>query len=499
MNLHASAFRQGQSKLEDIAKEETKLSVLVISDNPDYASAAKAVFDTNPDTLTDRTMSRKDIDRLVNESRTKSPKNGGHEPDVIVFDMYSVSDTKLGEQFSLMKAIGSKYPYAALIGTSNWVTHSKLFGHSQRNDALLSMWGEILSERRTNPITQVYRIAYPSGRDSKDAQRIFLEGFTNLLNDTLNPVTRQQIFEYQHEKNRCKLFGVDLDDTLLDDDGKISDKNMGALRRLGQDVPIAFASGRPPASMIEIARLVGPEADWYIISHNGSLVLNQSGDVLYERTIKKEDATMLLGRFGLISGEEPFKGNILLNYFAANELFSVRDDTVADLRSSYIERIGRLKYHIFPDLSSMEKMVDALEPHKILIIVRANYKGAVKEFNVVASEAINSAGSLVVNPSHKNYFEFTHPEATKAKALEKVIETFGISMRNVAYVGNGLNDADALQIVGYPFLVKNYDPALYRKLKESGHLHKIEFVSTNNEDGVAEAIGKLRSYTKVVK
>lgn len=500
-----SAFVQGQSKLEDIAKEETKLSVLVISDNPDYASAARTVFDTNPDTLTDRTMSRKDIDRLVNESRTKSPKNGRHEPDVIIFDMYSVSDTKLGEQFSLMKAIGSKYPYAALIGTSDWVTHSKLFGHSQRNDALLSMWEEILSERRTSLITQVYRIAYPSGHDSRDAQKIFLEGLTNLFNDTLNPVTRQQIFEYRHEKNRCKLFGVDLDDTLLDDNGKISDKNMGALRRLGQDVPIAFASGRPPVSMMETARLVGPEVDWYIIAHNGALVSNEGGRALYERTIyertiKKEDAAKLLGMFGSIREREPFKGNLLLIYFAGNEPSSIEDDAVADLRLSYIKRLGgKMRFHLFEDIGSMERMAGAFEPHKILMIVRADYKGAVKEFNNIASEAINSADSLVVNPSHPNYFEFTHPESTKAKALEKVIETLGISMRNVAYVGNGLNDADALQTVGYPFVVKNYDTRLYRKLKESGHLHKIEFVSTNNEDGVAEAIGKLRSYTRVVK
>jgi len=48
----------------------------------------------------------------------------------------------------------------------------------------------------------------------------------------------------------------------------------------------------------------------------------------------------------------------------------------------------------------------------------------------------------------------------KSEILKREVNRFGISMKNVAYMGNDINDLDCLKIVGFPACVADANPAI---------------------------------------
>lgn len=62
----------------------------------------------------------------------------------------------------------------------------------------------------------------------------------------------------------------------------------------------------------------------------------------------------------------------------------------------------------------------------------------------------------------------------KREAVESLAAEFGITLSQVAFVGNDINDLPALECVGLPIVVKNAHPdvvarAIYQTRREGGH------------------------------
>ena len=70
---------------------------------------------------------------------------------------------------------------------------------------------------------------------------------------------------------RYKLVAIDLDGTLLDSHGEVSEENKQAIKKLkDQGAEIVITSGRMSSSIKEIAEEIG--ANKYFISGNGSMI-----------------------------------------------------------------------------------------------------------------------------------------------------------------------------------------------------------------------------------
>ena len=81
-----------------------------------------------------------------------------------------------------------------------------------------------------------------------------------------------------------------------------------------------------------------------------------------------------------------------------------------------------------------------------------------------------------------NMLEIMVGEASKGIALSYLADNLGISLDEVMAIGDSENDLDMLLKSGYPVAVEN----AMEKLKDIAKL----FVSSNENDGVAEAIEK---------
>lgn len=85
-----------------------------------------------------------------------------------------------------------------------------------------------------------------------------------------------------------KLVAIDLDGTLLNSYGEVSENTKSALKNaINQGTEIVLASGRPISSTKTLALEIG--ADNYLISGNGAIVYDiKKDEIIYDKFLNKE-------------------------------------------------------------------------------------------------------------------------------------------------------------------------------------------------------------------
>ena len=91
-----------------------------------------------------------------------------------------------------------------------------------------------------------------------------------------------------------KLIASDMDDTLLNSDTKISERNAAAIRKaIDKGIIFMIATGRMYVSVKPFADALG--LDVPLVTYNGALVKgSKSGKVFFEHPLKLETALELL-------------------------------------------------------------------------------------------------------------------------------------------------------------------------------------------------------------
>ena len=91
-----------------------------------------------------------------------------------------------------------------------------------------------------------------------------------------------------------KLIAIDLDGTLLNSYGQISEKNKLALQKAQQcGAQIVLSSGRSSNSVKNLANDIGNNE--YIICGNGSLIYDlQKEEIIYDKFIEKKKALQII-------------------------------------------------------------------------------------------------------------------------------------------------------------------------------------------------------------
>ncbi len=259
---------------------------------------------------------------------------------------------------------------------------------------------------------------------------------------------------------KYKLLAIDLDDTLLNDDLKISEKNIQAINKAREiGVKVVIATGRPLASAKPYYDLL--KLDSPIIVYQGAIISDIKTNItMYSQEIGLEHGLEII-RFAEQKG---IHCNIYL------------DDII------YIEKINKWAelYHSFMPNMQMEgvgKLSNFLKrpTTKIIYVDDHDY------LNKIAEEAKQVAGKDInVFMSKPNYLEFTNKHASKGKALEVLADYYKISRKEVIAIGDTYNDLTMLQYAGKSICMGN-GPEEVKKAADYITL-------SNNKDGVAHAI-----------
>ncbi len=259
-----------------------------------------------------------------------------------------------------------------------------------------------------------------------------------------------------------KLVALDLDDTLLDSEFKISPETARAVRTaIERGVTVTFATGRMYSSALPYALELG--LDVPLITYQGALVkTSQSKEVLYHRPVPLELARELITHL--------FAKGFDVNLYMKDQLY-------AQAGNSWVEeyrKIARVPCQTVPDL--LASLTTA--PDKVLVIDEE------LKLDRLATEVREAVGNrLHITKSKPFFLEFTHPEATKGQALATLVEKLGITRQEVMAVGDSYNDLDMLEYAGTGVAMANARPEIKAKA---------DFVTLgNDEHGVAEAINRF--------
>ena len=227
---------------------------------------------------------------------------------------------------------------------------------------------------------------------------------------------------------RFRLAAIDIDDTLVGPDKRVSDENRDAIHALrAAGCRVVLASGREHSSMRLFAEHLG--LDEYLVSSQGALVEHpRHGDVLWHRPVDPAMAVHLV-QVGQARGAE-----VLL--YTRDGIFTAPD-------SPWVRRDRQAV-----DATIVFQPGDLLElaargPLKVL------WYGEAATVALWAPEMVGTHGTRAeIVITAPELLEFNAPDATKGTAVAALARHYEVDQRDVVAFGDGLNDVAMLRWAG---------------------------------------------------
>ncbi|WP_134699985.1 Cof-type HAD-IIB family hydrolase [Ammoniphilus sp. YIM 78166] len=258
-----------------------------------------------------------------------------------------------------------------------------------------------------------------------------------------------------------KLITIDVDDTLLNDELRVTDATRNSLREaMEHGVMVTLATGRMFASAKQIAEQIHFNVP--LITYQGSLVKNLlDGQVLYERFVPAPITKLLY--------EYANKHQLHLQGYYNDQLIAVEDNE----RIKEYSRMAKVPYLIQPVSELVSKPMTKLlffdEP-EILDHHQKELKGLIGD-------------EVHITKSKPFFLEILHKEGTKGDAVRFLAHHFDCDLSQVIAIGDSWNDHEMLEVAGLGVAMEN----AVDSLKQIA-----DYVTkSNNEDGIKHVIDKF--------
>lgn len=280
-----------------------------------------------------------------------------------------------------------------------------------------------------------------------------------------------------------KLLALDLDGTLLNSQGKISDENKSAIRQAEDSgVLVTIATGR----RFRDARPVALKAEFNapILTHNGALIkyaesLETIDVSLIEQATTKE--ILRVGReFGgdaLVSADPVGKGSLLYDKISADN--KPLQKYIVWAKTLHGDEAENAVHHV-------EDLADVLDDHEIIHISYSGKCEPMAELQKVLELELEESVSILATIYPQLDFtllDILPPNTSKATGLDKLAKLNGLTHKEMMVCGDNFNDLQMLEYAEIGVVMGNADESL---------LQREEFYTTlsNDENGVAAAIYK---------
>lgn len=264
--------------------------------------------------------------------------------------------------------------------------------------------------------------------------------------------------------NDIRLVALDLDGTLLNSAGEVSEENKRALKFLQDSgVQIAIASGRILPYAHQAAEKVGLGLGEAVNIGCGGGIVFKEDEVLYKLATIDNDAYKKTVKAAKEDGYDVIVTDGKSVYYDTPNVFS----------EEYITKI-------LPDKPQLVKKVDNLEDLKDMVKIMFHFHSPA-EFD--RAKSYEKYGVDVVKGG-PDLIEIGNPKLSKWSGLEKIMEVDGLKPENVLAIGDSGNDGPMLYHSGIGVAMKNALPDI---MDQCDILNDFD----NDEDGVAEIIWTL--------
>ena len=284
-----------------------------------------------------------------------------------------------------------------------------------------------------------------------------------------------------------KLIAIDLDGTLLNSYGEITNKNKEAIKyALDKGVEVVLASGRDPKTMEKISLELGIQN--YLIAGNGANIYNiKSKENIYENFIAKEKALKLIK----ICKQNSIFLNVYTNIGIITESLNY-NVKVFNNENNYKPNDKRTNIEIVSDIYDyvQKNNMDIL---KIIVcdesrIIFNNIIEKIKKIKGVEVLDVEHMSKKIIRTGTEEYkieyfyTEVTNKNANKWEAIEYLSEKLKIKKDEIICIGDNMNDFKMIEKAGVGVAMKN---SALEKQNIADYI-----TEDNNSDGVGNAIYK---------
>lgn len=286
-----------------------------------------------------------------------------------------------------------------------------------------------------------------------------------------------------------KLITVDLDGTLLNKYGEVSEYTKNIIKKVtGQGILVVLASGRISESVLTIAKEIG--ANKYYISGNGSVLYDmQKKEIIYEKYLSKEKVLELI--------ELCEKNSIYYNIYTESSVIAKSlNYNVAFYNYENTKKSSNKKTEI-NIVDDVYKYVKDLNTNKFLKmticdenkIVFASILRKIKNIQDIDVLEVSHMSKKKIKMGTKEisvgyfYTEISSKNVDKWYAIEEIMKKEKINKDEVISFGDNNNDILMIKNAGLGIAMGHSNEQVKKVAK---------FVTkTNDEDGVAEALKNI--------
>lgn len=263
-----------------------------------------------------------------------------------------------------------------------------------------------------------------------------------------------------------KAIFIDIDGTLRDNNKKISQRTINAIKKVtDSNILVIICSGRPRKYTEDISKQCF--ASRYIITSNGSNIYDyEENKVLYNSIMDKK---ALLELYEIANSED---ATFVMNVGEGRVVNKVRNPE----QEKKLE--GNVKDFIYKN-DIVQCIIADSDFNKI--------KKLIPKVEKVKNVEIKNRHKSLIDPSFpKNdsiYCDVANIESSKGMAVEKLCKILNIDLKDTIAIGDDFNDLSMFDKVGYSIAMDNANP----KIKERAS----EVTLSNEDDGVAVFLEKL--------
>lgn len=254
------------------------------------------------------------------------------------------------------------------------------------------------------------------------------------------------------------LMVSDMDGTLLNSKGIISEENIKAIKEfMNMGGKFAFATGRMRESTKKFLKHITPNAP--VILYNGALVYDYENEQIIEESYLEEEVKLILKEIN------KFDASIGIEIYCNDNVYIYHSNKYTD---RFSQKGYMVSYEITEELIKDNWTKVLLTGDKeVLDIIEGDFKNKFGDFNIVRSDEV--------------YLEIIPREVSKGKALERLCKHLNIPMENTIAVGDNMNDIEMLERAKYGFCVESGNPRV---------LERVKYVAENNDNHSASYVIK---------
>lgn len=275
--------------------------------------------------------------------------------------------------------------------------------------------------------------------------------------------------------SRYKIIALDIDGTLLNSSGRVTDRTYNTIHRAAKaGACILAATGRRFFTAKQrVLQLELP--DMLLAVHNGAILKQLSGELLYHRLLPRNIAQQTvevakeMGLCPVVFAGTNDEATVLVEDYGSR-LDSWEQGYLQENRR-FLREVDSLSKNLPDDVIEVICVVPTADLHRLAEMFEERLNGTVKSIVVTTTDW------------ERAFIGLTSPDVSKSEPLRYLAEIEGIDRTEIIAIGDNYNDLEMLTFAGIGVVMENAVP----DLKHMG----FHMTASNNEDGVAKALEKF--------